>query len=354
MKGLRILIIGRGAGDHALARAIKKNPLVDRLHVLPGNAGLRKEASLNPFIKITSLKEFVNYIKVEHIDYTIVNDIEAIEAGLVDKLRNEGLACFGPSKRAGSIHKNLDLVKEIMPDLPIYKGDENYSPEKEVLISLFTDGSHICPLPGLFCINKIPDYDGDAEGLVALFPHPALKEEEISQAKAEIVLPFIKAMSKVDFYFEGILSFRVYMTEKGPALRDIYANMDDLAACLLYTELKSDALDLFTAVSKDKLSEIKPIFNESPACCLILLNGDYPHTYESDLDIEVDRKYYKDFYFSDVKQHQGALKTNGGRIAAIVKSGPTYKEAYKEALDQAEKIQYKSKFYLKDLGEYLK
>lgn len=354
MKGLKILIIGKGAGDHALARAIAKNPLVDRLYVIPGNAGLRKEAAPNHFLTTTSLSEIVNFIKVEHIDYTIVNDIEALQAGLVDLLNKEGLPSFGPSKKAAGLHKNIALVKDIMPDLPIYKGDKNYRPEKEVLISLFTDSSNVCPLPGLFCINKIPDYDGDTEGLAALLPHPVLKEEEISLAKAEIVLPFIKALAKADFFFEGILSFRIYMTEKGPALRDIYANMDDLAACLLYTELESDALDLFTAVNKDKLSEIKPAFNESPACGLILLNCDYPHTYESGLDVEVDRKYYKDFYFSDVKQLQGALKTNGGRIAAIVKSASTYKEAYEEALDLTEKIQYESKFYLKDLEEYLK
>jgi len=109
---MKVLIIGSGGREHALAWAIAASPLVDRLYCAPGNAGIAEEAecvALHP----SDTKGIIAFCKRAAVDFVVVGPEAPLVGGLVDALEGEGIAAFGPSAAAAALEGSKGFMKDL-------------------------------------------------------------------------------------------------------------------------------------------------------------------------------------------------------------------------------------------------
>lgn len=110
---MKVLIIGRGGREHAIAWKAAQSPLVSRLYAAPGNPGIAQVAELVS-IDEQDVEALVQFAKQEGIDLTIVGPEAPLLAGIVDRFVEEGLRIFGPRKEAALIEGSKAFAKEMM------------------------------------------------------------------------------------------------------------------------------------------------------------------------------------------------------------------------------------------------
>ncbi len=110
---MRVLIVGGGGREHAIALAVKKNPDVEKIYCVPGNAGIAEIAECAD-IKVMEFDRIVRYAKENCIDLTIVAPDDPLVGGLVDELESAGLKAFGPNKAAAIIEGSKAFAKDLM------------------------------------------------------------------------------------------------------------------------------------------------------------------------------------------------------------------------------------------------
>src|SRR5215472_15628376 len=109
---MRVLVVGSGGREHALAWAIAASPLVDALFCAPGNAGIAEEAECVP-IRPTDIVALVGFCRRERIDFVVVGPEAPLALGLVDALEAEGIAAFGPSAVAAALETSKSFAKDL-------------------------------------------------------------------------------------------------------------------------------------------------------------------------------------------------------------------------------------------------
>ena len=109
---MRILVIGSGGREHALAWAISRSPRCEKLFVAPGNAGTGTVAE-NAALDITDHAAIIGFAREQRIDFIVIGPDAPAVAGLGDDLRAAGLLCFGPSKAAAQLEGSKAFTKLI-------------------------------------------------------------------------------------------------------------------------------------------------------------------------------------------------------------------------------------------------
>lgn len=109
---MRVLIIGSGGREHALAWAIAKSPLLTKLFVAPGNPGIARLAEIVP-LRVADISGIVDFAKTQKIDLVVPGPEAPLVAGLEDALSAAGIACFGPSKAASQLEGSKIFTKEV-------------------------------------------------------------------------------------------------------------------------------------------------------------------------------------------------------------------------------------------------
>ena len=109
---MRVLVIGSGGREHALAWAIAKSPRLEKLIVAPGNGGTESIAT-NAEIDITDHAAIIALAKAERVDLVVIGPDAPAVAGLADDVRAAGLLCFGPSKAAARLEGSKAFTKSI-------------------------------------------------------------------------------------------------------------------------------------------------------------------------------------------------------------------------------------------------
>jgi phosphoribosylamine--glycine ligase len=109
---MRVLVVGSGGREHALAWAIAASPLVDALYCAPGNAGIAEEAECVP-IRATDIAGLVGFCRRERIDFVVVGPEAPLVLGLVDALEGEGIPAFGPSAAAAALEGSKAYAKDL-------------------------------------------------------------------------------------------------------------------------------------------------------------------------------------------------------------------------------------------------
>jgi phosphoribosylamine--glycine ligase len=110
---VKILVVGGGGREHALAWKLKQSPGVDRIFCAPGNAGT-EEVAENAAIKAGDLPALVRFAKENRIELTVVGPDDPLAAGIVDLFESEGLRIFGPTKSAARLESSKIFAKELM------------------------------------------------------------------------------------------------------------------------------------------------------------------------------------------------------------------------------------------------
>lgn len=112
---MKVLIIGNGGREHALAWKAKQSPLVTRVFVAPGNAGTAHEGSIeNLAIEATDIPALLAFAKEQRIGLTIVGPEAPLVKGVVDAFRAEGLAIFGPTAAAAQLEGSKAFAKDFL------------------------------------------------------------------------------------------------------------------------------------------------------------------------------------------------------------------------------------------------
>lgn len=110
---VKVLVIGSGGREHALAWKISKSPLLDKLFVAPGNPGTA-EIGTNVPIDATNTKDLAAFALANGIDVTVVGPEQPLELGIVDLFKQKGLLCFGPAQDAARVETSKVWCKELM------------------------------------------------------------------------------------------------------------------------------------------------------------------------------------------------------------------------------------------------
>ena len=110
---MKVLIVGSGGREHAIAASVAKSPKVDKIYCAPGNAGIGQIAECVP-IGAMEFDKIVNFAKEHAIDLTIVGMDDPLVGGLVDEMEAAGLRVFGPRKNAAILEGSKAFSKDLM------------------------------------------------------------------------------------------------------------------------------------------------------------------------------------------------------------------------------------------------
>ena len=110
---MKLLVIGSGGREHALAWRLAQAPGLQRVLVAPGNAGTAREPELEN-LPITDIEALADYAQREHIQLTVVGPEAPLAAGIVDAFRARRLRIFGPTKAAAQLESSKDFAKRFM------------------------------------------------------------------------------------------------------------------------------------------------------------------------------------------------------------------------------------------------
>ena len=111
---MKVLIIGGGGREHAIAVSMKKSRRVDKLDCVPGNAGIAEIAECEPSIGVMEFDKIVAYAKEKQVDLVFVAPDDPLVGGLVDVLKEAGFRVFGPDKKAAILEGSKAFSKDLM------------------------------------------------------------------------------------------------------------------------------------------------------------------------------------------------------------------------------------------------
>lgn len=135
---MKVLIVGSGGREHAIALAVSRSPKVDKIYCAPGNAGIAELAECVD-IKAMEFDKLVAFAKEKEIDLTVIGMDDPLVGGVVDKFEEAGLRCFGPRKNAAIIEGSKAFSKDLMKKYNIpTAGYENFTDPEAALKYLET------------------------------------------------------------------------------------------------------------------------------------------------------------------------------------------------------------------------
>ncbi len=240
---------------------------------------------------------------------------------------------------------NVVVIEEKMQGL-------KYNPGEEVSVLAFTDGKTIVPMI-TSCDHKRA-CDGDeglnTGGMGTFSPCPFWTEELEKEVLEKIMIPTMNAMKAEGRTFKGCLYFGLMRTDKGMKVVEYNSRFGDPETQVVLPMLKTDLLDIFEAVTDERLSDIK-IEWESGACvCVVLASGGYPLSYAKGKEITVGDLGDAVLVHAGTALKDGKLVTNGGRVLGVVAKGKTLEEARLKAYNAAENVSWENMHYRKDIG----
>src|SRR5690606_15191404 len=110
---MKLLVIGGGGREHALAWRLAQSPRVQKVFVAPGNGGTAQAEHLEN-VPLASIDELVDFARQESVAYTVVGPEAPLAAGVVDAFQAAGLKIFGPTKAAAQLESSKDYAKAFM------------------------------------------------------------------------------------------------------------------------------------------------------------------------------------------------------------------------------------------------
>ena len=249
-------------------------------------------------------------------------------------------------------------LKEIMLDKKFGEAGnkvvvEEFLEGPEVSVLAFTDGKTILPMV-TSCDHKRA-FDNDeglnTGGMGTFSPAPFYGEKTAKEVMDKIMLPTMYAMNAEGRTFKGVLYFGLMKTKEGMKVIEYNSRFGDPETQVVLPMLKTDLLDVFEAVTDERLSEIKIEWEEGACVCVVLSSGGYPVKYEKGKEIsigDVDKDVI--LCHPGTKRKDGKLVTDGGRVLGVCARGGTIEEAREKAYRNVEKIRFEGMHYRRDIG----
>ena len=279
-------------------------------------------------------------------------------------LKADGLALGKGVLICENLQQAKDGLKQIMLDkafgsagnkvvIEEFLTGKEFTPGEEVSVLAFTDGKTVVPMiPS--CDHKRA-FDGDkglnTGGMGTFTPCPFYDKEIADEVMDKIMLPTVAAMNAEGRSFKGVLYFGLMRTKEGMKVVEYNSRFGDPETQVVLPMLKTDLMEIFEAVTDERLADIKIEWEEGACVCVVLASGGYPVKYEKGKEItigDLDEGVF--LYHAGTKRENGVLKTDGGRVLGVCAKGKTVAEAREKAYANVKKIHFDGMHYRTDIG----
>jgi len=400
---MKVLVVGSGGREHALAWALARSPRLTELHAAPGNPGIAALASCHP-VRADDLASLVPLALELGVDLVVVGPEAPLVAGLADELRHRGVAVFGPGAAAAAIEGSKAFSKEIMDaaGVPtartlavarppcVVKADglaagkgvwvchsqdeleaglhaaealgqpfhvEELLEGEEVSIFALCDGRIALPLPAAQDYKRIEDGDAgpNTGGMGSYSPVPRLTEAEVADLVDSVCAPVVAELARRDAPFVGVLFGGLMLTDDGPRVLEFNCRFGDPETQSLLPRLEGDLLEVLAAAAAGDLSGVVLGAADDASVTIVLAAPDYPARGDSGTPISGvgDAEAAGAFVFhAGTALHDGRLVTNGGRILNVTALGESIADARTAAYAAAAHIQFAGVRYRSDIAAF--
>jgi phosphoribosylamine--glycine ligase len=394
---MKVLIVGSGGREHALAWKVTQSPRLAQLFVAPGNAGT---AAYNVPINAEDIPALVAFATEEQIDLVIVGPEVPLAIGLADALRAAGRLVFGPSRAAAQIEASKAFSKAFMQrhniptarfatftehraalkyllsvDYPIVikasglaagkgvilpdcaddaeaalrdimlthefgvAGDEVIIEERlsgeEVSLLAFTDGVTIVPMPPAQDHKRLLDGDHgpNTGGMGAYAPAPILPPALVEEYTRSILQPTIDRLRQEGRSFSGVLYAGLMLTADGPRVLEYNCRFGDPETQAILPLLDTDLLDITEACVAGTLNQIDIQWKQGAAACVVIASEGYPGPYPNGREI-----HGLDAPLKDAVVFHAGTKLNEGKVVTAggrVLGVTGFGENFRKAIERA-------------------
>lgn len=410
----RVLVVGNGGREHALAWKLAQSPELDRLFVAPGNAGT---VLWNVPIPAQDISALVEFALKEKIDLTLVGPEDPLSSGIVDAFQEADLRIFGPTQAAAQLEGSKSFAKTIMESalIPTAKWKMFEDPEqaktyvrtigapcvlkadglaagKGVIVALdleaalqavdeimaggfgtagqklvieeFLEGQEVsllCFSDGETAYPMVPVQDhkraleGDlglnTGGMGTYSPPPIWTAEIEADVIRDFVSPTLQVMRERGTPFQGVLFLGLILTEQGPKLLEYNVRFGDPETQVVMKRLKSDLLPILWACTEGRLSETRLEWKEEVAVCVVMAAPGYPLAYAKGVPIRLpESEQDRVIFHAGTGISEGHLISTGGRVLGITAEGKTLSEAREKAYDLVDQIDFPKAHFRRDIG----
>ncbi len=266
----------------------------------------------------------------------VCEDLKQAEEGLKEIMLDKAFGAAG----------NVIVIEECLKGL-------KYTPGEEVSVLAFTDGKTIVPMI-TSCDHKRV-YDGDkgpnTGGMGTFSPCPFWTDKLEKQVLKKIMLPTMHAMNAEGRTFKGCLYFGLMRTDNGMKVVEYNSRFGDPETQVILPMLKTDLMDVFEAVTDERLADIKIEWEEGACVCVVLASGGYPLGYAKGKQITIGNTGEAVLVHAGTAVKDGKLVTSGGRVLGVVSKGKTIEDARKKAYKAVKGIHWEGMQYRTDIGE---
>ena len=409
---MKILIIGRGGREHAIAWKIAQSSRVTKIYAAPGSDAMAEFCHCIA-ISEQECEKLADFAQKEKIDLTLVGPEAALMEGIADVFQQRNLPIFAPTQQAALIEGSKQFAKELMTKYKIptarYQSFDNYeeasiyvqkngtpivikydglaagkgvvvaqTPEeadqalKEMLLdnkfgsdrviieeclqgpefSLMALVHQDTVLPLAIAQDHKRAFDGDkgpnTGGMGAYSPVKIIPQSAIEQAIETIMKPIAHALVTEGKPFTGILYGGLMLTTEGPKVIEFNARFGDPETEVVLPKMKSDLIEIILDLMSGKTPNIE-WYNKYYVGVVMASKG-YPEKYAKGAEITgLENIDALVFHAGTAKQNNRWI-TQGGRVLMVVGEGATQKEASEKAYKAIKNIHCDNLFYRNDIG----
>ena len=324
--------------------------------------GPRKNAAIIEASKAFS-KELMRKYNIPTAQYQTFSDYEEArkyveQCDLPVVLKADGLALGKGVLICNTREEALKGLEEMMLEAKFGMAGntvvvEEFLQGPEVSCLAFTDGKCIKPMITSCDHKRALDNDEglNTGGMGTFSPAPFFGEKSAKEVMEKIMLPTMYAMNAEGRTFKGVLYFGLMKTKDGYKVIEYNARFGDPETQVILPMLKTDLMDVFEAITDERLEEVELEWEEGACVCLVLSSGGYPEHYEKGKEItfgDLDKDVV--LCHAGTANKDGKIVTSGGRVLGVCAKGKDVEEARQKAYANAEKISFDGMYYRKDIG----